>query len=75
MELYGIEHTSIYPWGGGNQYRWYSKYNGARGPWCYNKEEAISGGKEHSDIIRALFAGGSEQAIAQQINGGAKPKS
>jgi len=66
VELYGIENTSLYPWGGGTQYRWYSKYNGARGPWCYHKEEAANGGKEHSEIIRALFSGGSEQANPQQ---------
>lgn len=49
MKLYGIEKRYVgvrcY------EYRWYSKYNGARGAWCGTKDDAIEGGKEHSEII------------------------
>jgi hypothetical protein len=55
MILFGIEtqtfgdyvHSSL-------KYRWYSKYNGARGAWCRNRDDAESGGNEHHKIILAL---------------------
>ena len=36
------------------EYRWFSKYNGARGPWVMSKDDAKSGGNEHHKIILAL---------------------
>jgi len=64
MEMCGVENNGQSGWYTPTKYRWYSKYNGARGPWCYNKKEAENGGKEHEKIIRSLFLSES-QTIAQ----------
>ena len=53
MDIYGIEYRSTY-WG--SEYRYYSKYNGARGAWHCHKKDAISEGKEHAKIVESLIA-------------------
>jgi hypothetical protein len=50
IKFYGIEYRGTYY---GQQYRWYSKYNGARGPWT-GEELARKGGVEHEKIIKQL---------------------
>ena len=55
MILFGLEKSECGYIGNHHmEYRWFSKYNGARGPWCRNKDEARSGGDEHHKIILAL---------------------
>jgi hypothetical protein len=53
--LYGIEQTDRPDYYGTTKFRWYSKYNGARGPWVYSKKQAVEDGEEHEKIIRELF--------------------
>lgn len=65
MKMCGIEWRSAYY---GSEYRWYSKYNGARGPWCTSRKDAERGGDEHEQVIRMLFSCGSEQADTQPAN-------
>ena len=52
MTLYGREFKHTYY---GTEYRWYSKYNGARGPWVYHKSTADKGEEEHQKIIETVF--------------------
>ena len=47
----GIEEKYDY-WG--THYRYYSKYNGARGAWHYDKDKAREDGEVHIKIIRNL---------------------
>jgi hypothetical protein len=71
MKMCGIEWRST---SYGSWYRWYSKYNGARGPWCCHRKDAERGGDEHEQVIRTLFSCGGELASTQQANGaGASP--
>lgn len=36
-------------------YRYHSRYNSSRSPWCFSREEAIAQGEAHQKIILALF--------------------
>ena len=56
VKLYGVEKTARADYYGTNQYRWYSKYNGARGPWTHDKEKAKSGGIDHELIIKKIHS-------------------
>lgn len=51
--IYGIEESEP-DYYGCHKYRWYSKYNGARGPWCYKKVNAVKGGEDHENIIKTF---------------------
>jgi hypothetical protein len=51
FKLYGIEWKDAYH---GTEYRWYSKYNSARGGWT-SENAAIKGGEEHELIIREIY--------------------
>ena len=57
MKLYGIEYedatTDI---AFDLRCRWYSKFNGARGPWVISEDRANEGGKEHEKIINTFFS-------------------
>jgi len=54
-KIYSIEKsgTDFY---GACQYRFYSLYNGMRGAWSYNKNDAIKNGEAHQKIILLLHA-------------------
>ena len=58
LKLYGIESYSDY-WG--QHYRFYSKYNNARGAYHYDRESAVKEGKQHQEIILALH--GNPEAV------------
>ena len=58
MKLFGLETIGTgvtgYVAGSTVRYRWYSKFNGARGPWESERSKAVAGGKEHEEIIRSI---------------------
>lgn len=72
MLLFGLESQQFGDYVNGyRKFRWFSKYNGARGPWCWKREEAEAGGNEHHKIILALHGKEEIDNSAQQTNGGA----
>jgi hypothetical protein len=66
ISMYGIEWQWDYHGGG---YRWYSKYNGARGPWT-TEASAHAGGKEHENIIKALHGLAMDGKLNPRKDGG-----
>jgi len=56
-KIYRIEESGN-AYFGSCQYRFYSLYNGARGAWYDEKEEAVKEGEAHQKIILSLNAGG-----------------
>lgn len=56
-DLYGIE-TREDDRGLTTDYRWYSRYNGARGRWVPRKSRAHAKGRRHGKIILKLEVDG-----------------
>ena len=52
-KIYGIEKSKA-DYYGTHQFRFHSLYNGTRGSWSYKKENAITQGERHQEIVLML---------------------
>ena len=51
VKFYGIESRNTYY---GTEFRFFSKYNGARGSWCCTRNGAREEGEQHTEIIKTI---------------------